>query len=300
MEIRVLGPVELWNEGQQVSLGSIKERCVLAVLLLEHGRLVPASRLIDLVWGDDPPAKVRDSLYSHVAHLRRALASTDEREASSIRQHSGGYELHIPPDTWDLQRFRDTVRDADDSRANGDEASAARLLRAADALWHGEALSGITGDWAERARYLLHRERERAVSARIDDELRLGRCTDLVGELTDRVEQDPVDEHRVAQLMLALQGCGRHQAALDCYRRLRARLIEEIGDEPGQELQRLHERILQRDPELVHDEVDLRSSPSRGTESSAPGLHFGGPVVVHGDIVRGNKIIAAEPSPHPR
>ncbi len=233
-------------------------RCVLAVLLLEAGRPVPVRAIIDRVWDGHEPCKARNNLQTYVARLRRQLESAaheDARcgsQASDVRlsHRSGVYVLDTEPERVDLYRFR-RLREEARALLGSDDEEAVRLLRQATGLWRGPALADLTGGWAERVRLHLEEERLSAVVERIEAELRLGRHADVVTELSHLVEEHPFQEPLAGLLMLALYRCGRQADALACYRRTRRILVDELGQQPGPELQELHQRILRRDPELA-------------------------------------------------
>jgi tetratricopeptide (TPR) repeat protein/DNA-binding SARP family transcriptional activator len=259
VEFRILGPVEVWAAGRRHDLGSPKEACVLAVLLLAAGRPVSPETLIDHVWGTDPPDKVRGSLWSYVTRLRRILAVGEEAPHLVLR--SGLYVLEADPEVVDIHRFRRLRAQARAIAESGDNERAAELLREADRLWRGEPLAGLTGDWARHTRAVLEQERLAATMDRAVVELALGNAADLAGELSELVSQHPFVESIVEYLMVALYRSGRQAEALDAYRQARQRLIGELGAEPGPGLRDLHQRILQGDPGLA---APARSWTGRG------------------------------------
>jgi DNA-binding SARP family transcriptional activator/tetratricopeptide (TPR) repeat protein len=247
VEFRVLGPVELRADEHEYDLGSPKERCVLAVLLLAGGHPVSAETLIDHVWGDDPPT--RDSLYPHIARLRRTLRRISGENLLLCR--SSTYTLKIDRDVVDLYKFRSLVAQARAIADSGDDESARSLLDRADALWQGAALADLNSDWAARTRHKLHDERLEATLDRIAAQLRAGQLTGLVAELSELVEQHPLNETIVERFMLVLYRSGRQSDALRVYRSAHRRLAEELGIQPGHRLQDLHGRMLERDPGLT-------------------------------------------------
>lgn len=249
MEFRVLGPTELWSAGQPYELGSAKARSVLAILLLTPRTIVPAGALIDRLWDTDPPAKARETLSVYVARLR---ASLRQAVGDSVRLagRANGYVLDVDSEAVDLHQFRRLRRQAGALAESGDYDHAARLLREADALWHGQALAGIRGDWVARMRDGLEEERRAVILERVECELELGRHSDLIGELRGLLAQYPLDETFIAHQMTALYRSGRQGDALGLYRETRSLLTEEQGTEPGPALADLHLRILRGDPEL--------------------------------------------------
>ncbi len=223
---------------------------------------MPAETLIDRLWGTAPPPKARESLSVYIARLR---ASLREAVGDGVRLagRASGYVLDLDPDSVDLHQFRRMRRQASALRGSGDYDHAAHVLREADALWRGQALAGIRGDWVARMRDSLEEERRAAILERVECELELGRHADLVGELRGLLAQYPLDETFIAHQMTALYWSGRPGDALSLFRQTRDSLIEEQGTEPGPVLSELHQRILRRDPDL-----DVRLA-SRRTDHSA-------------------------------
>ncbi len=260
MEFRILGPVEIWEAGLRHDLGSPKQACVLANLLLTPGRPVSAETLIDHVWGADPPAKVRGSLWSYIARLRRILAGHAEARLAS---RSGLYVLEAASESIDLHRFRSLRAQARALSVSGEREHAARLLREADLLWNGEALAGLPGDWARRTRTALEHERLAAAIDRVELDLALGKESELTGELSELISRHPFDERLVEIQMVALYRTGRQAEAMEAYRQARERLRDDLGAEPGPGLRGLHQKILLADPELA--------APARGWAGRAAG-----------------------------
>ncbi|RKT54728.1 AfsR/SARP family transcriptional regulator [Saccharothrix australiensis] len=241
---RLLGGIEAEVEGVPVDLGTAKQRAVLAVLLVEADRLVPVDRLLAGVWGEDVPARARNSLYTYLSGLRAALAGV---EGVRFARGPGGYRLTVDELTVDLHQFRDlvaTARMADDERAAG-------LFEQAASLWRGEPLPELDTPWAVGVRAAAEGERQAAESDHADVALRLGRHAELLPGLVERARRHPLDERTAGQLMLAWYRSGRQADALEHYRRVRELLVEELGADPGPALQRLHARILAADPELA-------------------------------------------------
>ena len=250
MELRVLGPIELWSAGQQCDLGPTRARCVLAILMLTPRTIVPTDVLIDRIWDTEPPPKARESLAVYVTRLR---ASLRQAVGDSVRLvgRARGYELDVDPDDVDLHQFRRLRRQADALAGNGDADQAALLLREADRLWRGQPFAGIRGDWMARMRASLEEDRRAAILKRVECELDLGQHADLVGELGNLLAQYPLDEAFIAHQMTALYGSGRAGEALSLFRDTRSQLIDEQGTEPGPVLTELHQRILSHDPKLA-------------------------------------------------
>jgi len=246
MEFRVLGPVEMRSEGERVDTGHVKQRAVLAVLLLDLGKMVPIELLIDRVWGEGPPVSVRNSLYAYVAKLKAGIADTGDEDVVLTRR-PGGYLLEADPDKVDLHKFRGWVRQA----AAADDQRAAELLSDALGLWRGPALAGLTSPWLSSMRVTLEQQRIAAVLDRGDIALRQGQCAALSGTLAEEAVASPANERLIGQLMLALYGSGRQADALRCFEQTRRYLAEELGAAPGPALAGLHQQILRSDPALV-------------------------------------------------
>ncbi|WP_433266959.1 AfsR/SARP family transcriptional regulator [Actinosynnema sp. CS-041913] len=255
VEFRVLGAVEAWIAGRPVDLGHTRQRSVLAVLLIEANQSLPADQLLDRVWGERVPRGGRATLYGYLSRLRRALDATDE---VAILRRPGGYELVVDEDAVDVHRFRRLVaeaRAADDDRAP-------ELFAQALGLWRGEVCAGQSTPWIDTVRADLERQRFAAELDHIDVRLRTGRHTGLSADLAALAAAHPLDERVAGQFMLALYRSGRQADALEHYRRLRARLAEDLGADPGPPLQRLHRRILTADA-CLPDPTAVPRSPAR-------------------------------------
>jgi DNA-binding SARP family transcriptional activator len=246
MEFRVLGPVEMWSAGRCVDIGHVKERAVLAALVLDLGKVVPIDSLIDRVWGDGPPASVRKNLYAYVARLRSAIAGADHKHVA-LTHGPGGYVLEADPGQVDLYGFRRLVAEA----ATADDERAAELLSEALGLWRGPALAGLTSPWLRSMSDTLERQRIAAVLDHGDIELRRGEHAALSVMLAEQAVAHPADERLIGQLMLALYRSGSQADALRRYEQTRQRLAEELGADPGPQLRMLHQRILRNDPALA-------------------------------------------------
>ncbi|WP_051393142.1 BTAD domain-containing putative transcriptional regulator [Glycomyces arizonensis] len=238
MRIRLLGPFEVQgDDGAAVAVPGARMRALLAALALEPGRIVQRSRLVDWVWGDEPPADEANALQVLVSRLRKALPE------GSIEAKSGGYRLAADEDDVDISRFERLV-----ARARGaEDPERAELLRSALDEWRGEPMEGIAllGSRAFDAAVVRLGERRVAVLAdRVDAEVRLGRGADLVAELTDLVARHPLREGFAAALMRALAESGRGAEALTVYRQLSERLADELGTDPSAELSALHTALL--------------------------------------------------------
>ncbi|MFB7189371.1 BTAD domain-containing putative transcriptional regulator [Streptomyces sp. NPDC056178] len=246
LEFGLLGTVEARAGGRPVALGHARQQCVLAVLLVDAGRPVPADRLLHRVWDDRVPHRGRDTLYAYLSRLRRGL----EPHGVRLVRRSGGYVLDLGEAALDLHRFRDL---SDRARRAAVDEQAEALWREALGLWRGSAFSGVDTPWFNTQRQLLGGERLAAQLELVDVRLRLGQHDRLVGELVARADAHPLDERVIGQLVLALCRCGRQAEALEEYERARRRLADELGVDPGAALRQLHGRILAGDPDLSGD-----------------------------------------------
>ncbi|MFD4557262.1 tetratricopeptide repeat protein [Streptomyces sp. NPDC058469] len=248
--------------GRPVDLGPAKRRTVLAALLVDAGRWVPAETLIDRVWGEDPPAQVRGTLYAHIARIRRVLAETGPRlsgdadipstawegaaevppTAPELVRGPAGYRIDVAPDLVDIHRFRSLVARA--RRAEGSDAARVSTLREAMGLWQGTPLAGLPGEWAARTRESWLHQYVDAVLVWADAELRVGGHLVVVDALSVLVAEHPLVEPLAVALIRALDAAGRAPEALACYAALRKRLADELGTEPGAEARRAHQAVL--------------------------------------------------------
>jgi DNA-binding SARP family transcriptional activator/DNA-binding beta-propeller fold protein YncE len=269
VEFRILGPLEAEQDGRLVPLGGRKQRALLALLLLHANGVVPRDRLIDEIWGDEPPETARTALQVYVSQLRKALGG--ER----IETRAPGYRVRTEPDALDLERFERLVGEGRDALAGGDAECSADALREALALWRGTPLAELGAvPFAQRECLRLEELRLAALEERVEADLQLGRHTRLVPELEGLVREHPLRERLRGQLMLALYRCGRQADALEVYRSGRRLLDEELGLQPSDELQRLERAILNHDPSLVpgvrRPAVAERPRASSRTEAPVP------------------------------
>jgi DNA-binding SARP family transcriptional activator len=257
VEFRILGPLEAEQEGRLVPLGGRKQRALLALLLLHANAVVPRDRLIDEIWGDEPPETARTALQVHVSQLRKALGG--ER----IETRAPGYRVCTEPGALDLERFERLVAEGRDALAGGDAERSADALRKALALWRGTPLAELgEAPFAQREAPRLEELRLAALEERVEADLKLGHHARLVPELERLVREHPLRERLRGQLMLALYRCGRQADALEVYRSGRRLLDEELGLQPHDELQRLEKAILNHDPSLESPQVAAGIPPS--------------------------------------
>jgi predicted ATPase/class 3 adenylate cyclase len=244
MEYRVLGPLEALDTGGPLPLGGVKQRALLAVLLLNANHTVSRDRLIDDLWGEEPPEKAAKVIQNYVSRLRKVLPE------GALRTRAPGYLLEVEPEAVDLIRFERLVGEGRSALAAGAPDRAADTIREAIALWRGPALTEFAAEhFAQVEGGRLDDLRLAALENRIDADLQLGRHAEVTGELEVLIASHPHRERLRAQLMLALYRSGRQSEALDVYRNLRTTL-DQIGIEPSENLQRLQRQILNHDTEI--------------------------------------------------
>jgi WD40 repeat protein/DNA-binding SARP family transcriptional activator len=246
LKIRVLGRVDALVDGRSLPLGARKQRAVLAMLALRANRAVAADELIDGLWGDRPPASATTNVQYYVSQLRKAFASDDS--GARIVTHGRGYELQLPEEAVDAVRFEHLVERA---RREGEQGIADGSAQGALELWRGAPLADVAEEpFAGAEIRRLEELHLRALELAIDAELAAGRHAEVIAQLEALIAQEPLRERFHAQRMLALYRDGRQSEALDAYREARETLIEQVGVEPGPELQRLQAAILAHDPAL--------------------------------------------------
>ena len=245
VEFRVLGPLEVVDRGRAIPLGGAKQRAVLAILLVHAGEVVSVDRLVEELWGDRPPDTATKTVQVYISRLRKALGE------GALVTRGGAYLLDVQPDQLDARRFEELLGEGRNALARGDARAAGDRLRQALALWRGPPLAEFAYDGfaqAEIAR--LEELRLAALEARIEADLADGRHAELIPELEALVRDHPTREQLRGQLMLALYRSGRQQDALGSYQDARRALSEELGLEPGRDLQQLQRAILAQDPAL--------------------------------------------------
>jgi WD40 repeat protein/DNA-binding SARP family transcriptional activator len=250
LEFRILGPLSVRIDGTDVQAGGPKQRALLALLLLSANRVVSRDRLVAELFPDQSVNSADHALRNHVSRLRKVLAPASDDEPRLVAR-APGYLLRVEPEELDLEVFEALLESARDSLGSGEARAAVELLRRAESLWRGRPLADLEFEpFAHLEVERLEELRVAAVEERIDAELELGRQATLIPELESLVGAHPYRERFRAQLMLALYRAGRQAEGLDVYRRTRALLDEELGLEPGVELQQLERAILVQDPTL--------------------------------------------------
>jgi DNA-binding SARP family transcriptional activator len=246
VQYRILGPLELVVEGAAVPLGPPKERALLGILLLHANQVVSTDRLIDELWGENPPLSAPKVVQVYVSQLRKRLDGS-----AHIATQPPGYVVAVGADELDALRFERLVAEARTLADAGNLSAAVDRFDAALDLWRGRVLADVTFEsFATNEAERLEELRVAALADRIDCELARGRHDRIVGELETLVAEHPLRERFRAQLMLALYRAGRQTDALAVYQDGRRRLVDELGIEPGPPLQQLERSILRQDRDL--------------------------------------------------
>jgi YVTN family beta-propeller protein len=256
IEFRVLGSLEVVEGDRRLALGSPQQRALLAVLLVHRGEPVSSDRLVEELWGEQPPASAIKIVQGYVSNLRKVLGD------GLLVTRGRGYLLRAEPGQTDLDRFESLVAEGQSALQEGDARTAAARLREALDLWRGPPLADFAYEsFAQSEIARLEEARLAALEERIEAELALGEHARRVGELEALVREHPLRERFLGQLMLALYRSGRQADALESYRIARRRLVEELGLEPGRDLQELERAILAQDPALEPPARDTRREP---------------------------------------
>ena len=247
MEYRILGPLEVLDQGRPLALGGHRQRALLALFLLHANEVVSTDRLLDDLWGAEPPESGSKAVQVLVSQLRKVLQAGSGTDGVLATQ-SPGYVVRVGEGELDRERFERLVE-----QASGEESAEKRaaLLREALGIWRGPPLADLSyEDFAQPAIARLTEARLAALEERIDADLAIGRHSAVTGELEELVKENPLRERLRGQLMLALYRAGRQADALAVYQDGRRTLVEELGVEPSPELRTLQRRILEHDPAL--------------------------------------------------
>ncbi|MBT2211539.1 BTAD domain-containing putative transcriptional regulator [Actinomadura sp. NEAU-AAG7] len=237
----VLGAVEV--RGAEGAVGGPRVRGLLAMLLLEAGRVVAAERLIDGLYGEEPPKGAANALQSQVSRLRRGLG-----DAGLVEGHAAGYRLAVAPELVDVHEFGRLARDGREALAAGEHARAAAVLRRALGLWRGPALADISAPFAAAQAARLEESRAAVAEDLAEAEIALGEFGAVVPRLRDLLDAQPLRERARALLMRALYGAGRQADALAVFEDGRRLLAEELGADPSRELAEAHLAVLRGEP----------------------------------------------------
>jgi DNA-binding SARP family transcriptional activator/ABC-type branched-subunit amino acid transport system substrate-binding protein/streptogramin lyase len=267
----VLGPLEVIDGGRRIPLAAPKQRALLALLLLARGRPVSVDRLADGLWGDEAPATAVKTVQVYVGQLRKALGE------DVLVTQGGAYAVPLDRHELDMERFDRLAAEGRGLLDEGAAKRAAETLRQALGLWRGPALADFAyEEFAQAEIARLEEERLAVLEARIDADLALGRHEQLVPELTGLVREHPLRERLRGQLMTALYRAGRQAEALEAYQDGRRLLVQELGIEPGPELQAIERAVLRQDEAIA---------APRGRPLAAAGRRRGARLLAAGGLV---------------
>jgi DNA-binding SARP family transcriptional activator len=263
VRFRVLGPLEVWTGQDWTGIGAAKWRALLAALLLNQAQVVSTDRLIAELWGDEPPDRAANLVSVYVLRLRRVLGDPEGRVLTT---RAPGYQLLLQPGDLDAESFETLAGQGRRALAEGDPQRAVEKLAAALGLWRGRALadvppSGLVAAEADR----LEESRLTALELRIEADMGCGLHVQLVPELRRLLSDQPLREGLWRLLIRALDGAGRHAEALAAYGRAREVISDELGVDPGPELQRLYQALLAADAATPVAQVDRHEPAAVGT-----------------------------------
>lgn len=256
----MLGPTELCLDGRAVALTG-RQRALLTALLLDAGRIVPVERIVDRLWGVEPPPSAAARVRSLVAEVRRACGAAGP---DLIVTRNPGYLIRVESGELDLRAFTELIDRAGEQAREGRALDAIALFDRALSLWRGTPLMDARGAYAEVELRRLEELRTRGLEERTDAKLAIGRHHEVVADLGELLAEESFRERPRGQLMLALHRGGNTGEALRVYRDFRARLVDELGVEPTAELRRLHQGILNGDPEPAPPDADTVPARSAG------------------------------------
>ena len=252
LKFELLGPVGGWRDGTELDLGSPQQRTVLAMLLLARGRQVPLDSLIDGLWGQSAPKSAVGTMRTYISRLRHRLETGPEGGAETMIKYVGdGYSIQVRSAVLDVDVFERCLKDARAARRDGQLTRASQLLRTGLGLWHGAALAGAPGPYADSRRVHLTELYMAALEEKLAVDIMAGDHVVAIADLRALLTEHPFREGLSELLMLALYKSGRQAEALDVFDRVRRRLRGELGLDPGPSLQAMHRRVLQADRHLM-------------------------------------------------
>ncbi|MFB6721544.1 BTAD domain-containing putative transcriptional regulator [Kribbella sp. NPDC056345] len=279
LRIDLLGPLTVRSGAAEISVGPLRQQAMFAVLALNADRVLTPEQLLDLVWDDDPPPTGIKVVPTYVYRIRKSLPA-DAR----LERTTAGYVLRLDPGVLDLERFETTVRAAG---RHSDPEQALALHEQALALFRGQPLSGLPGQYLAGQRRRIAERREKALGTRIQLQLAADRHVEAIPELIGLVADHPFDERFAVLLMNALAGSGRQAEALETYQRVRRTLVEQLGIEPGPELRAAQQTLLR---------VEAPAVPSRN-ELPYGGAAFAGRAAELAEVVAALRTTAGSAPP---
>lgn len=280
MYFSLLGALEVSDDGRPLALGGVRQRAILALLLIHRKQPISGDRIVDELWGEHPPPTAAKTVQVYVSRLRKTLG------AQALLTQPEGYALDVERAEVDVDLFESLVTEGHHRLAVGEPGAAAQSLERALGLWRGEPLADFA--YEEFAQFEISRLQELRLDAledRVEADLALGRERQLLGELEELTRANPNRERFLAQLMTALYRCDRHADALEAYRRGRDALTEQLGLTPGIELRALEERILKHDPELEGPHRGRRGALKAVAPRSIGALMIAGSLLLLGAAV---------------
>lgn len=262
---RLLGALRIEGTGEE--LRGTKQRRLLAFLLLHAGEPVPTERLVEAVWGEQPPPTATAIVHGYIRKLRVTLADTP----AELLTRAPGYVLEVDAGELDVRVFERLAGEGREALQTGDPDTAGKRLVKALGLWQGEPLGDLPAEgFVAEERRRLEQLRAEARADRAEADLALGRSGELVAELEALVHEQPFQERPRRQLMLALYRCGRQADALELYRETRRLFVAELGIEPSRSLQELEQAILRQDDSLEPPATHVVASGGRARPLARP------------------------------
>lgn len=243
MRINVLGPLEVSLSDGSAMIKGTKRCALLAALLLQPGRTVSKTRLIDAIWDESPPSSATANIRTYVTDLRKSLGRTRDGRPR-LASNSSGYAIEVRQEELDLLCFEKLADEGTAAAKTGDVGRAATCLDGAARLWRGQPFDGIElGSWAQARIAALQERRWDVLSEWVEARLALGQFEDVIFRLRDMLAERPLSERTWVQLMITLDRVGKRSEALAAFAKARTVLADELGIEPGPELSRVHQRI---------------------------------------------------------
>jgi DNA-binding SARP family transcriptional activator len=281
----LLGPLVLVRGGAVVTPSAPKLRQVLSLLAVQANSFTRVDQLLEELWEVNPPQSALTTVQTYIYQLRKLLKLDDKPAAGdsalTLLSHPGGYILQLPdPEDIDANRFEQLARRGRQDLLAQRVEAAAETFRDALGLWRGGFLEDVsTGPLLYSHATRLDELRRTVLALRIEADLQLGRHQEIIGELTSLVNAEPTREDLSAKLMIALYRSGRRADALGVYQRIRGALVDELGLDPAAELQRLHQLMLEANPELDLPGMPAPQDnlPRQRTHSGQHSVHIGQP-----------------------
>jgi DNA-binding SARP family transcriptional activator/DNA-binding XRE family transcriptional regulator len=269
VRLEVLGPLAAWRDRSPVPLGPYRQRAVLGLLAVNNGMMLHRESIIDVLWGERPPASAVNMVQAYVSRLRQALhpgRAMGSRRACSLEAAGAGYRFCAAGEL-DLHRFAQVAREARSAKNDGDPGRACELYEEALALWQGEPLADIELLRGHPAVVGLRQQRAEVIVDYADAACACGAPRRALPLLRDLAAAEPLDELVHARLMITLAGADQQAAALRVYEQLSRRLDRELGVRPGPGLVKAHEQVLRQELPVTaesradHPRQDTRRIP---------------------------------------